>query len=308
MAKPKLLVILGPTASGKSKLAVELAQKYNGEIISADSVQVYKGLNIGSAKVEGVRVNGTFTYKNIPHHCIDFIDPDEKFTVAQYKECAEKAIDNIVNRGKLPILVGGTGFYIQAVVDGIMLPEVKPNEALRKELSTKTLVEIFEILQKLDPKRAANIDTKNARRLIRAIEIVKQTKSPVPQLNTELKYDAQLIGIKMDDVTLKKRIEQRAHEQIGAGLLEEIRQLRDAGISNERMQEFGFEYKYGLQALESTISIEKLEQILIKENWRYAKRQLTWFKRDKRIHWIQSLAEIEQNAYFKALVNTSLAT
>src|SRR3989338_8024568 len=163
----KIIVILGPTASGKSALGVKLAKKINGEIISADSRQVYKGLDIGSGKITKKEMRG------VPHHCIDIVSPKKIFTVVDFKKCADKAIEKNFAKNKTPIIVGGTGLYIQAIVDNIVLPEVKPNWKLRKELEKKTTEEMFKMLKKLDPERAKNIDAKNPRRLIRAIEIAK---------------------------------------------------------------------------------------------------------------------------------------
>src|SRR3990167_3851819 len=160
----KIIVILGPTASGKSALAVKLAKKFNGEVISADSRQVYKGLNIGTGKITRKEMGG------VPHYCLDVVSPKKIFTVADFKKCAEKAIEKIFAKNKTPIIVGGTGLYIQAVVDNITLPEVKPNWKLRKELEKKTTEEMFKMLKKLDPERAKTIDAKNPRRLIRAIK------------------------------------------------------------------------------------------------------------------------------------------
>ena len=167
-SKRKIIVILGPTASGKSALAVKIAKKINGEIISADSRQVYKGLDIGTGKITRKEMGG------VPHYCLDVVSPKKIFTVADFKKCAEKAIEKIFAKNKIPIIVGGTGLYIQAVVDNIVLPEVKPNWRLRKELEKKTTEEMFKMLKKLDPERAKNIDAKNPRRLIRAIEITKE--------------------------------------------------------------------------------------------------------------------------------------
>ncbi|MDP2967519.1 MAG: tRNA (adenosine(37)-N6)-dimethylallyltransferase MiaA, partial [bacterium] len=170
----KLIVILGPTASGKSELAVRLAKKFNGEVISADSRQVYKGMDIGTGKITKKEM------QNIPHHLLNVTSPKRRFTVAQYRKLALKAIDKIFKKGKIPILCGGTGFYIQAVVDGIVIPEVKPDWRLRSNLEQLSTEELFNRLKKLDPKRAKTIDKKNRRRLIRALEIVIKTKKPVP--------------------------------------------------------------------------------------------------------------------------------
>ena len=178
----KIIVILGPTASGKSWLAVKIARKYNGEIISADSRQVYKGLDIGAGKITKKEMSG------IPHYCLDIISPKKIFTVADFKKFADKAIEKIFSKNKTPIIVGGTGLYIQAIVDNVILPEVKPDWKLRKELEKKTTEKMFDFLKKLDPRRAKNIDPKNPRRLIRAIEIAKKL-SKTPKLKTISKPD-----------------------------------------------------------------------------------------------------------------------
>ena len=172
----KIIVILGPTASGKTALSITLAKRFNGEIISTDSRQVYKGLNIGSGKITKKEMKG------IPHHLLDVANPKRKFTVAQFQTLALKKIQEIQNKGKIPFLVGGTGFYIQSVVDGIAIPEVKPNWKLRKKLDKKSVKELFLMLKKLDPRRAKNIDPKNPHRIIRAIEIVLSTNKPVPKI------------------------------------------------------------------------------------------------------------------------------
>ena len=296
LSKQRLVAIVGPTASGKSELAVSIARRYKGEIISADSVQVYKGLNIGSAKVNGEWQvtnpnNKKFIYKNIPHYCIDFVNPKKRFTVAEYKTCADSAIVHITKRKKLPILVGGTGFYIQAVVDGIILPEVLPNKNLRKELAKKSLDELSADLGRLDPVRAKMIDVKNSRRLIRAIEIVTATKKSITPLKRKSRYNTLLIGIRPSDDVLRKNIERRARVQIATGLLREVRELRSQKIPRKRIQELGFEYRLALQCVEGIISDEKLTELLITANWQYAKRQMTWFKRDRRIHWVRSAEE-----------------
>src|SRR3989344_6085432 len=202
----KNIAIVGPTASGKSELAVKIAKRFNGEIISADSRQVYRGLDIGTGKVPNdfsnyprissnasrittSRIRGKFdiirgkfekyVYKGVPHYCIDFVSPKKVFTVADFKKCAEAAIKDITNRGKIPILCGGTGFYIDSVLYNLPIPNVPPNQKLRKQLSKKSAEELFKILKKMDPKRAKTIDPHNPRRLIRAIEIVKTTGKPV---------------------------------------------------------------------------------------------------------------------------------
>ena len=274
-------MILGPTASGKSALAVKLAKKINGEIISADSRQVYKGLNIGSGKITKKEMSG------IPHYCLDIVSPKKIFTVADFKKCAEKAIEKIFTKNKIPIIVGGTGLYIQAIVDNIILSEVKPNWKLRKELEKKTTEEMFKMLKKLDPERAKNIDAKNPRRLIRAIEIAKKLgKTPKLKPMSRRDLDIRQIGIKLPDEILKKNIEKRIKKMLKGGLVAETKKLRKSGLSWKRIYELGFEYKYPALFLRRKISKDEMLAKMLVENRQYSKRQMTWFKRDKRIKWI----------------------
>ena len=279
--KRKIIVILGSTASGKSTLGVKLAKKINGEIISADSRQVYKGMDIGSGKITKKEMRG------VPHYCIDIISPKKVFTVVDFKKYADKAIEKIFAKNKTPIIVGGTGLYIQAIVDNIILPEVKPNWKLRKELEKKTTAEIFEMLKKLDQRRAKNIDAKNPRRLIRAIEIAK-TLGKVPKLKPISRRDLDIaqFGIKLPDDVLKKNIEKRVKKMLKDGLVAETKKLKKNGLSWKRIYELGFEYKYPSLFLQNKINKKEMLAKMLTENWQYAKRQMTWFKRDKRIEWI----------------------
>jgi tRNA dimethylallyltransferase len=282
MEKPKILVILGPTASGKSDLAVKLAKKFNGEVISADSRQVYKGLNIGTGKITKKEMMG------VSHHLLDVEDPKKTFTVARFKELAEEKIEEILNRGKLPIICGGTGFYIQAIVDNISLPEVLPNKKLRENLSSKSKNELFEILKKLDPERAKNIDNQNPHRLIRAIEIAKSL-GRVPEIkNIESKYEFLQIGIETQDEILKEKIERRLIARIKKGMLAEAKKLHEKGLAWKRMEELGLEYKYLALFLQKKLPKEEMINQLSYAIWHYAKRQKTWFKRDSRIKWFKN--------------------
>jgi len=287
-SKRKIIVILGPTASGKSALAVKLAKKFNGEIISVDSRQVYKGLDIGSGKITKKEMRG------VPHHCIDIVSPKKIFTVVDFKKCADKAIEKIFAKNKIPIIAGGTGLYIQAVVDNIVLPEVKPNWKLRKELEKKMTEEMFKVLKKLDPERAKNIDAKNPRRLIRAIEIAKAL-GKIPNLAVKPpSWEFLQIGLKLPDEILKKNIKKRIKKMLKDGLVAETKKLRKSGLSWKRIYELGFEYKYPALFLQNKISKNEMLQKIIIENWQYAKRQMTWFKRDKRIKWIKNYKESEK--------------
>jgi len=286
--KRKIIVILGPTASGKSALAVKIAKKINGEIISADSRQVYKGLDIGTGKITKKEMGG------IPHYCLEIVSPKKIFTVVDFKKYADKAIEKIFAKNKIPIIVGGTGLYIQAVVDNIVLPEVKPDWKLRKKLERKTTEEMFAILKKLDPERARNIDAQNPRRLIRAIEIAK-TLGKIPNLAVKPpSWEFLQIGLKLPDEILKKNIEKRISKMLRSGLVAETKRLRKSGLSWKRIYELGFEYKYPALFLRGKISKDEMLAKMLIENWQYAKRQMTWFKRDKRIKWIKKFKDAEK--------------
>ena len=281
---PKIIVILGPTATGKSGLAVKLARKFKGEVVSADSRQVYKGMDIGTGKVTHKEMEG------ISHYLLDVASPKNKFTVVQYQKLALKAINKILKKGGVPILCGGTGFYIQAVVDGILIPEVKPDWKLRKKLEKKSNKELYKILKKLDPKRAGKIDKENPRRLIRAIEIVLKTKKPIPSLKAKPQFDALFIGIKKSPAELKKSIKIRFLKWLKQGLIEEVKNLRNPpagkGLSWKKIEEFGIHYRVVAQYLQKKIDCETMIENSLIEIQNYAKRQMTWFKRDRRIHWI----------------------
>lgn len=297
----KLIVILGPTASGKSALAVKLARLFNGEVISADSRQVYKGLDVGSGKITKKEMQG------IPHYLLDVASPRRRFTVAQYQKLALRAIAQIQRRGKIPFLVGGTGFYIQSIVDSTVFPEVPPNRALRARLAKKSVAELFAVLKKLDPARAATIDTKNPHRLIRAIEIVTATGRPVPKVGrgpTSTHFDTVQIGITKSPVELKKAIAKRLKKRIKK-IIAEVKKLHANGLSWRRLEELGLEYRYTAQYLQYKTRAPKdlgarpstqqeLSALVQKESERFAKRQMTWFKRDKRIYWITNQKEAEK--------------
>ena len=288
--KPKIIVILGQTATGKSDLAVKIAKKIGGEIISADSRQVYKGLDLGTGKITKKEMQGVL------HHLLDVANPKKRFSVAQYKKLADKKIKEIIKRGKVPIICGGTGFYIDAVVKNITFPEVPPNEKLRKVLNKKTAQELFEMLKKLDKTRANNIDKNNKVRLIRAIEIA-QKLDKVPKLqgatNSAMAefvapYEFIKIGLFLPTDILKKKIEKRLLARIKIGMIKEIEKLHRQGLSWKRMEELGLEYRYTALYLQKKITKQEMIEKLNFEIYKYAKRQMTYFKRDKEIKWIDA--------------------
>ncbi len=277
--KPNVIVILGPTASGKTELSIKLAKKINGEIISADSRQVYKGLNLGTGKVTKKEMAG------IPHHLLDIINPQNKFSVSKYQKLAKRKIADILKRNKIPIIVGGTGFYIQALVDDLALPKVKPDKKLRAKLKQKTTAELFAILQKLDPKRAQTIDNKNSVRLIRAIEITKSL-GQVPKLKkTNSHFNFIQIGLQPKPSRLQIKIKKRLSNRLKQGLIAEAKKLHQNGLTWKRMEELGLEYRYLARFLRDKIKKEQMIQELETEINHYAKKQMTWFKRDSRIIW-----------------------
>jgi len=293
----KLIVILGPTASGKSGLAIKLAKKFKGEVISADSRQVYKGMDIGTGKITKKEMQG------VPHHLLDVASSKTRFTVIQYGKLAIRAIDKIFKKNKIPVICGGTGFYIQAVIDGLVIPEVAPDWKLRKKLEKKSTEELYEILKKLDPRRARTIDKKNPRRLIRAVEIVMKTGKPVPLPRLRplgfggQAYPVLIIGIKKSREELKKLIKKRLLKRLKIGMIAEVKKLHKAGLSWKRLEEFGLEYRWVARYLQKTLGVDGKTpgvEALQRDIEHYAKRQMTWFKRDKRICWVENYKEAER--------------
>lgn len=289
--KQKILVILGPTASGKSSLAVDLALQFNGEIISADSRQVYAGLDIGTGKITQEEMKG------VRHHLIDMADPTipasdpRHYGVTQWKESAEEILKDIGSRGKTAIICGGTGFYIDALVDNIVLPEVPHDAELQAELATKTPEELMKMIEELDPERAAELDPRNRRRIIRSIEIAQALGSVPKASKDQSRYEVLKIGIRTGDTELKQRINDRLIARINAGMVEEVQRLHSKppagiGLSYERMNELGLEYRYLAEFLQGKLDREQLIEILATKIWQYARRQKTWFKKDTRIQWM----------------------
>ncbi len=301
--KPKIIVILGPTASGKSDLAVEIAlelsskrsQKKFGikgaEIISADSRQVYKGMDIGSGKITKKETKG------VPHYLLDVASPENQrpFTAARHQKLAKLAVKKILAKGKIPIVCGGTGFYIDALIYDYKFPEIPPDAKLRKKLERESAAELFRRLKKLDPNRAKNIDRFNKRRLIRALEIVFATKKAVLPLKKSSPYEVVKIGIARKPAELKKLISKRLEKRIKTGMLAEIQRLHSQGVSWKKLDDFGLEYRFISRYLRGVISKKEMLGQLEKEILSYAKRQMTWFNRDPGIFWVKNKKE----AFFK---------
>lgn len=285
--KPKIIAVVGPTSSGKSSLAVLLAKKFDGEVISADSRQVYKGFNIGTGKITKKEMQG------IPHHLLDVASPKHTYTVAQFKIDAEKAIKKILSKGKIPIVAGGTGFYIETLLGTISIPDVPPNKKLRARLEKQSAEILFKTLQKLDSNRARTIDQHNKHRLVRAIEIATVLGHVPPPTKKVSLYETCKIGIKTDDKKLKENITTRLFRRIKNGMIAEAKRLHENGLSFKRMEAFGLEYRYLAKYLKGEMSKNEMITKLEIEIWKYTKRQKTWFKRDRNTQWFL-LAEIKK--------------
>jgi len=279
--KPKIIAIVGPTASGKTALSLALAKQFSGEIISADSRQVYRKLDIGTAKITSLEMSG------IPHHLIDAVDIDQVFTAHDFKGMASEAISSIHSQNKLPIIVGGTFFYLDQLRGQSGVSEVPPNTELRAELEKLSLEELRARVVTFDPNLLETLDIENPRRLMRAIEILEAVGHLPEATKLDSPYEWLVIGLTVPKETLRQRYRYRAVEWLKRGFLVEIEGLLTAGISRTRLKEIGFEYSLGLELLDKEISesefIEKFEQ----KNWQYAKRQLTWLKRDDKINWFK---------------------
>lgn len=283
--KPKAIVVCGPTATGKSDLAVLLAEKFNGEIISADSRQVYKGLDLGSGKITKKEMMG------VPHYMLDIENPKKIYTVDKFSKSALSRAKEILKKNKIPIICGGTGMYIDALVDGVVYPQVLPDKKLRKELSTYTTEDLYKKLIALDNNRAEQLRNDgggefNRVRLIRSIEIAKKLGT-VPPLVKNPNFDAIFIGLDFDDKTMKDRILLRIRARMKKGMLKEAERLHAEGISFKRMHEFGLEYGHMASVLEGKITKVEFEELLAKDIWQFVKRQRTWFKKRQEIAWFK---------------------
>ncbi len=294
---PKILAIVGPTATGKSDLAVFLAKKFKGEVISADSRQVYKGMDLGSGKITKKEMQG------VKHHLLDVADPKiASYNVTKFKKASEKAISEILKKGKVPIICGGTGFWIDALCQNQSFSEVAPNKALRLKLSQQSTEKLFVMLSKLDPKRAKNIDPKNKRRLIRALEIIKATKkSAYSNLQNPPKYQTLYIGLDMPTEKLMQKISKRLDLRLKKGMIAEVKRLHKNGVSWKTLENFGLEYRFVAESLQGKISKEQMKELLLIAVKKYAKRQRTWFKRNKEINWLDPN---KKSSFLKAALKT----
>lgn len=292
-----IIAIVGPTASGKSDAAIAIALSIKkharqlgiagAEIISADSRQVYKEFNLTSGKVTKKEMRG------IPHHLLDVAWPHRTFTVARYQKLGRTAIKNIYAQNKIPVICGGTGFFVDSLLYDVQFPSAKPDTALRKKLDKISTENLFAQLQKKDPRRAATIDPHNKRRLIRALEIISTTGKPIPVATREPYYPKTIIvGMNPPQNILAERIEKRIHTRIKHGMIAEVTRLHKNGLSWKRLEQFGLEYRWIARYLQKTISKENMIAELSADTRRYAKRQMTWFKRNKNIIWIADVEKI----------------
>lgn len=284
--KQKVLVLIGPTAVGKTKLSIELAKRLNGEIISGDSMQIYRGMDIGTAKITEEETEG------IPHYLIDIKDPDENFSVAEFQELVRSKITEITDRGKLPMIVGGTGLYIQSVIYDYQFSEAPADETLRTQLEKRAKEigndALHQELTQIDPKSASQIHPNNVRRVIRALEIYYRTGETMSQTQKhqqpEPLYDVALVGLTMDREKLYDRINLRVDLMVEQGLLEEVQKLYDQGLRDcQSIQAIGYKEIY--EYLDGHISLEEAIENLKKNSRHYAKRQLTWFRNKMDVQW-----------------------
>ena len=304
--KPKIVVIVGPTASGKSDLAIKIAKKFNGEIVSADSRQIYRGMDIGTAKPipddnssseskirdSKFKKNDGYFSGGIRHYLIDTKEPDQEYSVGQYKKDAIRVINGIIKSGKLPILVGGTGLYIDAVVKNLKFPKVKGDKKLRarleEEIKRHGLNYLFQRLLDLDPEAAYIVDPRNSRRVIRALEVALISNKPfsVQRKIGKPLYDALQIGINLPPKLLKERIKRRIDKMAKAGLVEEVRDLVEKYGSNCKAFD-AIGYREIIDYLKGKTSLGEAFEKMNRNTWHYARRQMTWFKKNKEINWIK---------------------
>lgn len=280
--KPQIIVICGPTATGKSDLAVEIALhiQRKAEVISADSRQIYTYLNLGTGKITPIEMKG------VVHHMLDIITPDQIYNVAQFKKDGQKIISRILEQKHIPLVCGGTGLYIDTLATNATLPDVEADEKLRAELEGKTLEELLKIFSDLNKDQPHKVDLKNKRRVIRAIEILRSL-GHIPKLQTEEVYDVLYVGLDGSDELLRDKIKRRIDIRLEQGMIQESEHLLSLGlITHDRMQKLGLEYKFISDLLQKKITLEDFKEKLFFAIWHYAKRQRIWFKKNKNIHWL----------------------
>jgi len=291
----KLLVITGTNASGKSGLGIELARKYGAEVISADSRQVFTGLDLGSGKVTPEEMKG------VRHHLLDVAEPNDFFSLSDYQRLAYEAIDDILSRQKKAFLVGGTGLYVNSVVDGYNLSESAPDPEIRKQVEEKTLDELIEMLKEHNPAALERVDLKNKRRVERAVE--KALAGDKDENPSEKRYETFVIGVTWPREVLYERIHERLDRRLAQGMIDEVVKLREAGATDEFLYKLGLEYRYILMYLRGEFaSFDDFYETLFKEIRHLAKEQMTWFRKRKDIHWIDMTGDpvTEASRYIEA--------
>ncbi len=294
--KPKLIAIVGTNASGKSSLSVALAAHYHGEIVSADSRQVYRGLDLGSGKITPAEMQG------VPHHLLDVCAPGAFFTMADFQHLSYEAINSIHARGRIPFLAGGTGLYVDAVCDGFVLSNIEPDLAYRRELEKLPTETLYALLQQTVPD--TQIDPKNRNRVMRALE--KLHDGDTAPASKSPRYDVLKIGVTWDRPTLCARIDERLDRRVQEGMLDEVQHLLDTGVTEDFLYRLGLEYRYISQYLLGCIpGPEYMLEELSKAIKRFAKRQMTWFRRDPAIHWLDMRSQPQEEA--KQLIDAFLA-
>ncbi len=278
---PKLIVIAGTNASGKSGLGIRLAKHYGGEVVSADSRQVFRGLDLGSGKITPEEANG------VPHHLIDVADAGSFYSMADFQKQAYEAIDDIIARGKTPFLVGGTGLYVASVADGYVMSDRMPDLAYRNELEKHTTEELYLMLKAIVPD--TDVDAKNRNRVMRVLEKIHDGDDIAP--SKEPRYETLRLGVTWDRDTLRERIDERLDRRLEQGMVEEVQGLLDSGVSETFMLKLGLEYKFITQYLKGEYALEEMKELLSTAIKQFAKRQMTWFRRDEQIQWLDMTAD-----------------
>ncbi len=286
----KIIAIAGPTASGKTALAIEIARRFGGEVVSCDSMQIYRFMDIGTAKPDKSELEAAV------HHMIDIVHPKERCSVADFVVMARNCIDDIIRRGRLPILAGGTGLYMDSVLENIVFEDFGSDPEFREKMQeladTEGVDALHRLLAEKDPEASDKIHPNNVRRVIRALEVCRLTGKTFTQVNLESRrepvYDALILGIDADRETLYERINKRVDKMMDDGLLEEVRSLKDMGIGRDTTAMQAIGYKEILEFLEGAVTIDEAVEKIKMESRRYAKRQMTWFRRNDKIQWVRA--------------------
>ena len=279
--KPKAIAIVGPTAAGKTSLSITIAKHLDSEVISADSRQVYRGMDLGTGKVKQEEMDG------VPHHLLDVADPMEVYTGSRFVADAAAAMDVIHRRGRVPIIAGGTFFYVDLLRNKMQAAPVEPDYEFRLMLEKYSTEQLFEMLEKQDPRRADSIDPHNRRRLERALEIIHTLGTVPPSQPQESTHDWLVLGIDIDKEQLHKNIYKRIIDRLDEGMIEEVERLHFEGVTWQRMEDLGLEYRYIARLLQGELTKEEMIEQLNFKTRQFAKQQLTWLKKDKEIHWVK---------------------